>query len=80
MHNTTIGEQIERARRRAVLAQTELATAAGIAYTTLWRIETGREQPRPATLRKIAAALSLKPSELLPPVDAAGALWKSNVT
>ncbi len=65
--DTAIGERIQSARRQAVWGQAELARAAGIAVNTLWQIENGRRQPRPATIRKIAAALDIAPSTLLKP-------------
>ncbi len=63
--NATIGQRIREARERAVLEQTELAQLAGIARVTLWEIEHGRRRPRPPTIRKIAAALGVNPSDLL---------------
>lgn len=63
----TVGERILIARRHAVWGQAELARAAGISVNTLWQIENGRRQPRPATIRKIATALGIDPSDLVSP-------------
>lgn len=62
-----IGQLIERLRDERVLGRTELARAAGITYEALYLIETGQRQPRRATIRKLAAALNVAPSALLPP-------------
>ena len=61
------GERIRAARLRAVWGQAELARAAGISVNALWQIEAGRKQPRPATIRKIAAVLGIPPLELVAP-------------
>lgn len=71
MSVATIGQRIQAARKRAVWGQAELARAAGISVNTLWQIENGRRQPRPATIRKIAAALQIAPSDLLEQSDQA---------
>ena len=60
------GEQVRRARERNVLSLRELAGRAGLSYVTLWRIETGEtQQARPATVRKLAAALGVEPAALI---------------
>jgi transcriptional regulator with XRE-family HTH domain len=61
-----IGERIHRLRRERLLSASELAQMAGISRTTLHNIESGQTQtePRPRTLRKIAAALEVKPIDL----------------
>jgi transcriptional regulator with XRE-family HTH domain len=51
-------------RMRAALSQEELAARCGIAYQTIGRIESGRHLPRPSTLRKLASALGVEPSQL----------------
>ncbi|MBV9278987.1 MAG: helix-turn-helix transcriptional regulator [Chloroflexi bacterium] len=65
MEDETIGKRIERARERRVLGRTELAREAGLSYEALYLIETGKRQPRRATIRKIAAALGIDPHDLL---------------
>lgn len=40
--------------------QAELARAAGITPNALWQIEKGLRDPRPATIRKIAAVLGIE--------------------
>jgi transcriptional regulator with XRE-family HTH domain len=51
-------------RIRAALSQEELAHRCGIAYQTIGRIESGTHYPRPSTLRKLASALGVEPSQL----------------
>ena len=54
-------------RLRKALTQRELATMAGLTQSTVALIETGRQSPRPTTMRKLARALGLKPAELFEP-------------
>ena len=62
-----MGARIRYLRQRRVLTLQELADRAGIPrYQTILDIETGKRQPRPSTLRKIAAGLGVEPSDLLP--------------
>jgi transcriptional regulator with XRE-family HTH domain len=62
-----LGDRIRYLRQRRVLTLQELAERAGIPrYQTILDIEKGRRQPRPSTLRKIAAALEVEPAALLP--------------
>ena len=52
-------------RERAYLSTRELASKAGVGPDTIWRIEGGDYQKlRPATMRKIAEALGVHPSEI----------------
>ncbi len=45
--------------------QRELATATGITTRAITSIETGEvTEPRPSTLRKLAAALQIEPAQL----------------
>lgn len=62
-----VGKRIHRLRRERLLSASELAQMAGISRTTLHNIETGQTQtePRPRTLRKIAAVLDVEPRELM---------------
>jgi transcriptional regulator with XRE-family HTH domain len=62
----TTGEKLKRARRRALLNQTQLADKAGVGLATIVRIEKNQvENPHVGTLRKLAAALEVEPAELL---------------
>ena len=54
------GERLRRARGRVGLAQRDLAASAGVAVATIARLELGRAQPRPITVRRLAAALGVR--------------------
>ena len=63
----TLGQRLEATRRRNVLTQAELATAAGVALITVTRLENGGESvnPRATTVRRLAKALDVDPAWLL---------------
>jgi transcriptional regulator with XRE-family HTH domain len=52
-------------RREQVLSLRELEERSGVSYNTIWRIEDGRQGAHPRTVRKLAEALGVEPSELL---------------
>lgn len=52
-------------RERAVLTQKDLAKRARISQMSVHYIEAGKQQPRPATIRALARALGVKPTELM---------------
>ena len=52
-------------RLAQVLTQAELARAAGISKTTLNQVEQGKHPARISTVRKLAAALGVDPTELV---------------
>ena len=52
-------------RTRAALSQRDLAKQAGVAHTTVVRLEGGDPNVLPSTLRKLAKALHVKPAELI---------------
>jgi transcriptional regulator with XRE-family HTH domain len=51
-------------RLRNALTQAELADKAGVARTTILRLEAGNPNVSPSTLRKLARTLRVKPAEL----------------
>lgn len=57
-------EKLKELRKVKVLSIGELATRAGVHRNTLARVEKG-EEAYPATIRKIARALDVEPSELV---------------
>jgi transcriptional regulator with XRE-family HTH domain len=61
-----IGTQLRAARERALLTQQELAARANLQPLTISRIETDKVEPRYSTIRKLARALGVESSELLP--------------
>ncbi len=53
-------------RRARGLSQRELSSRSGVMKKTICAIETGKvEEPRPATLRKLADALDVEPMDLM---------------
>jgi transcriptional regulator with XRE-family HTH domain len=60
------GEKVRTARERAFLSKRELAERAGLDRSTIGRIEDGVTEVYPRTIRKIAEALSVDPTSLVP--------------
>jgi transcriptional regulator with XRE-family HTH domain len=58
-------------RQRKALTQQQLAERAGVNRVTIARIEGGKDEPFPTTVRKVADALGVEPEELLAPVPEA---------
>jgi transcriptional regulator with XRE-family HTH domain len=52
-------------REQEALTQQELAKKAGVTRLTVMLLEQGKQQPRPATTRKLAKALRVKPADLI---------------
>jgi transcriptional regulator with XRE-family HTH domain len=59
--------QLRAIRERKALTQDELAEKAGVSRQTVLKIEGGLE-PRPKTVRKLAAALGVEPADLMEPL------------
>jgi transcriptional regulator with XRE-family HTH domain len=55
-------------RQRKALTQQQLAERAGVNRVTIARIEGGKDEPFPTTVRKVADALGVEPEDLLEPV------------
>jgi transcriptional regulator with XRE-family HTH domain len=61
------GEKVRSARERRFFSQRELADKSGVNRNTVWRIETsGQTEVHPRTIRRIAEALSVDPTSLVP--------------
>lgn len=60
-----IGQKLKNLRIARALTQEELAQKAGIGKNTVNRMEGDLTEPRPSTLRKLAGALDVDPSELV---------------
>lgn len=58
-------ERLKELRQERVLSLRELEERSGVSYNTIWRIEDGRQGAHPRTIRKLAEALGVKPSELV---------------
>ena len=60
-----IGENLRQARTRRLLTQDELAEKAGVSQSTVANIELNNAEPQFRTIRKLAKALDVDPTELL---------------
>lgn len=60
-----IGEKVREVRKRRMLTQDELALKSGVGVTTIVRIEGNQVEPHGRTIRKLAEALDVEPSDLL---------------
>ena len=60
------GQRVKATRERAFLSRRELAERAGLDRSTIGRIEDGVTEVYPRTIRKIAEALSVDPTSLVP--------------
>jgi transcriptional regulator with XRE-family HTH domain len=58
-------ERLKELRRERILSLRELEERSGVSYNTIWRIEDGRQGAHPKTIRKLADALGVQPSELI---------------
>lgn len=59
------GERIRALRRERMISQLELSKTTGIGQATLSVLERGVRQARPRTVRKLAEALGVEPTELI---------------
>jgi transcriptional regulator with XRE-family HTH domain len=55
-------------RQRKALTQQQLADRAGVNRVTIARIEGGKDEPFPTTVRKVADALGVEPEDLSEPM------------
>ena len=60
-----IGQQLKNARTRRLLTQEELADKAGVSAATVVNIERDNQEPHFRTIRKLAKALDVDPTDLL---------------
>jgi transcriptional regulator with XRE-family HTH domain len=60
-----IGENLKAIRTRRLLTQEELADKAGVSAATVVNIERNNQEPHFRTIRKLAKALDVDPTELL---------------
>jgi transcriptional regulator with XRE-family HTH domain len=60
-----IGAKLKAARTRRLLTQDELAERAGVSQSTIANIERDNAEPQFRTIRKLAKALDIEPTELL---------------
>ena len=60
-----IGDRLKELRVQKFLTQRELAQAASLSPTTIFKIENNQVEPHISTMRKLAEALEIDPKELL---------------
>jgi transcriptional regulator with XRE-family HTH domain len=60
-----IGDNLKVVRTRRLLTQEELAERAGISPATVVNVERNNQEPHFRTIRKLAEALDVDPTELL---------------
>ena len=63
---SNIGNRIKTIRKRRDMTQKQLAAAAGLAEITIQTYETGKYKPGIDSIKKLASALSVDPSEIDP--------------
>jgi len=57
--------RVKELRAERVMSLRELAETAGVSKDTIWRLESGTStNAHPSTIRKLAKALGVEPSEL----------------
>ncbi len=56
--------RVRELRRRNGLSQADLARLSGVGQDTISNLESGRHEPRPSTLRKIAAVFGVEVANL----------------
>jgi transcriptional regulator with XRE-family HTH domain len=60
-----LGANLRAARKRHGLTQEQVADRSGVHATEVSRIEAGKRDPQVSTVEKLAAAVDLRPGELL---------------
>ncbi|MET8631764.1 helix-turn-helix transcriptional regulator [Streptomyces sp. NPDC004680] len=70
--NAGIGERVRAVRLGAGLTQEYLARKTGLTRGSITNIESGAQAPPPYRLARIAAALSVEPADLMPPLEPLG--------
>ncbi len=59
------GARLRRLRQEQALGLRDLTKRSGVAYDTISKLETGKREAQPRTLRKLAEALGVEPKELM---------------
>jgi transcriptional regulator with XRE-family HTH domain len=60
-----VGQKLKTIRTRRLLTQEELAERAGVSAATVVNVERNKQEPHFRTIRKLAKALNVDPTELL---------------
>jgi transcriptional regulator with XRE-family HTH domain len=59
------GERLRSLRKERLLTQVELSKMTGVAQDSISSLETGKRETHPGTIRKLAKALDVEPTELI---------------
>jgi len=59
------GARLRRLRQERALSLRELGEMTGVAFDTINKLELGRREAQPRTIRKLAGALGVAPKELM---------------
>ncbi len=59
------GTRLRRLRQERALSLRDLKSRSGVAYDTISKLETGKREAQPRTIRKLAGALGVEPKELM---------------
>ena len=59
------GERLRSLRKDRLLTQEELSEMTGVAQDSISSLETGKREAHPGTIRKLAKALGVEPTELM---------------
>ena len=68
-----LARRVRSLRRARFLSQEELSELSGVGRATIARLELGQTTPHARTIRTLAKALSVRPSELVEDPDS---LWR----
>ena len=58
-------KRLRHLRRERALSQRDLSRMTGVAFDTISRLENGKQDAQPKTIRKLAEALGVEPKELM---------------
>lgn len=59
------GARLRRLRQDRALSLRELGEMTGVAFDTINKLELGKREAQPRTIRKLAEALGIEPKELM---------------
>lgn len=59
------GTKLRQLRRERAFSLRDLGERSGIAYDTINRLELGKQEAQPRTIRRLAEALGVEPKELM---------------
>ncbi len=59
------GQELKRLRTERALSLRELSAGSGVSFDTIGRLELGKQDARPRTVRALAEALGVEPKQLM---------------